>query len=243
MVRDIKAQYKQSVLGYAWILLNPIAYLLILTFVFTKAFPMPAQTDVPFPLFLSIGMMPWLFFSNALSSATMSLIGASNVIRSVYFPREMLVIAAALVRVVDLAAGLLIVGVLMLVSGASLNWTAIWVPPLIFIHLLFVLGCSLPLAAINLFYRDVRFLVSTALSLWFFLTPIFYTAGAVPERYRIVYDINPNARLIDAYRYALLDGVSPPLESLVWAGVLSLLSLIMGYYFFKKLEPVFADYI
>jgi lipopolysaccharide transport system permease protein len=243
MLRDIKAQYKQSLLGYAWIIVNPIGYLVILSFVFTKAFRAPVPDDVPFPLFLSIGMMPWIFFSNALSGSTISLVAAPNVLKSVYFPREMLVIAAALVRVVDLVAGLLIVAVLMVASGTSLNWTAIWVPPLIFIHLLFVLGCTLPLAALNLFYRDVRFLVSTALSLWFFVTPIFYTTSAVPSQYRFIYDLNPNARLIQSYRYALLDGVSPPIESIFWAGALSLISLIVGYYFFKKLEPVFADYV
>jgi ABC-type polysaccharide/polyol phosphate export permease len=116
-------------------------------------------------------------------------------------------------------------------------------PLLISIHVILVVGISLPLAAVNLFFRDVRYLVTTAISLWFFLTPIFYSLSAVPDRYRLIYDLNPNARLIQAYRWALFEGVSPPLESLVWAFALSVGSLIIGYYLFKRMEPYFADFV
>jgi len=243
MIRDIKAQYKQSVLGYAWIILNPIAQLLILSFVFTTALRPATQSGTPYPLFLATGLLPWIFFANAVTSATSSITSGPNLITSVYFPREMLVIAAVLVRLVDLGAALIIVGALLILNGQSVSWTAVWLPFLITIHILFVIGFALPMAALNLFFRDVRFLVTTALSLWFFVTPIFYSLSAVPERYRLIYDLNPNARLIQAYRWALFEGVSPPLESVAWAGVLAGLSLLVGYYVFKKLEPYFADYI
>ncbi|MPZ48891.1 MAG: hypothetical protein GEU75_06195 [Dehalococcoidia bacterium] len=243
MIRDIKAQYKQSMLGYAWILLNPICQLAIMSFVFTTALRPSSQGDVPFSLFLAVGLLPWIFFANATTSATMSITSGPNLIKSVYFPREMLVIASVLVRLVDLAAGLLIVGALMVAHGQPVLWTVVWMPLLVAIHVMFVVGLSLPLAALNLFFRDVRFLVATAIALWFFLTPIFYSLSAVPERYRLIYDLNPNARLIQAYRWALFEGVSPPIESVLWAFALSGASLVLGYYVFKRMEPYFADFV
>jgi ABC-type polysaccharide/polyol phosphate export permease len=243
MVRDLKAQYKQSLLGYAWIVVNPIAQLATFSFIFTTALRPETPAGVPFPLFLSLGLLPWIFFANSLSLATMSIVTGRNVVSSVYFPRELLVIAAVLVRCVDLACGIIIVGVLMVVSGQPLALTAVWLPFLLMIHVMFVIGLALPLAALNLFFHDVRYLVLTALHLWFFLTPILYSVSAVPDRYRILYDLNPNARLIQTYRWAMFQGVGPPIESVLWAVGLTTISVLIGYYLFKKMEPYFADYI
>jgi ABC-type polysaccharide/polyol phosphate export permease len=243
MVRDIKAQYKQALLGYAWILVVPLAQLGILTFVFTTAIRITPNREGPFSLFLLTGLLPWNFFVNAVTGGTGSLLTGANVLKSLFFPRELIVIAAVLIRIVDLAASLLILAVLVIWSGQHLSWNALWLPPLFFIHLTFIVGIALPLAACNLHFRDTRFLVGTALSLLFFLTPIFYSSQSVPSQYAFVYDLNPNARLIEAYRWALLQNVAPPLESLIWAGVLSVATLIVGYWFFKKMEPTFADYV
>jgi len=241
--RNLRVQYKQSILGYAWIILNPLAQLLTLAFVFSVVFPNQSQQDAPFSLFLFVGLLPWIFFSNAVSAATESISGGASMITAVYFPRELLVLSAVMVRFVDLIAGGIILTVLILVAGQSLGWAALWLPVLLALQFAFVIGVSLPLAALNLFFHDVRYLVGVLLYLWFFFTPIFYARAIVPARYDIVYDLNPIARLIDSYRYALLQDVGPPWGSVAAVVGLCLLTLAVGYALFKKMEPAFADSI
>ena len=241
--RNIRVQYKQSILGYAWILVNPITQLLTLAFIFSVVFATQHPAGVPFSLFLFVGLLPWIFFSNAVMGAVDSITGGANLVTAVYFPRELLVVAAVLVRFVDLLAGIAIMVALIVITGQNIGVAAIWVPFLYIVHIVFISGISLPLAALNLYFHDVRYLVGVIIYLWFFLTPIFYPVTAVPDEYRWIYDANPNARLIETYRYALLDNVSPPLQSVGIIVLLAIVSLAVGYFIFKKLEGSFADYI
>ena len=241
-VRHLRGQYKQSILGYAWVILNPLSLMLILSFVFSTILRFESQ-GIPYPLFIFVGLLPWLFFSGALSSATDSVVGASNLVTKVYFPREILPTAAVFTKVVDLGAGLIILAALMTYYGHPPEWTALWVPILFLIHLLFALGLSLPLAALNLFFHDVRYLVGVVLTLWFYLTPVIYPMEIVPQNYRVIYDLNPNALMINAYRRVLLEGVSPGLDRLLLGLTISLCTFIVGYYLFKRMEPGFADRI
>jgi ABC-type polysaccharide/polyol phosphate export permease len=241
-VRHLKGQYKQSILGYAWAFVNPLSQMLILSFVFSVILRVPSQ-GVPFPLFLFVGLVPWMFFASAVSSATDSVTGASSLVTKVYFPREILPIAAVLTKVVDLAFGLLILAGMLVYFGHIPSSTVIWVPLIFMIHLLFTLGLSLPLAALNLFFHDVRFLVGVALMLWFYLTPILYPVDIVPERYHLLFDLNPNAVFVNAYRRVVLMDISPGADRLLLGAAVALLTFIIGYYLFKKMEPDFADKI
>jgi lipopolysaccharide transport system permease protein len=241
--RNIRTQYKQSMLGYAWIILNPVTQLLTLAFIFSIVFPNPQTTGVPYTLFLFVGLLPWVFFSNAVLGAVDSIASGSTLVTAVYFPREILVVAAILVRFVDLIAGLLILFVLLIYTGHPVGASALWLPVLFLLHLLFISGLSLPLAALNLYFHDIRYLVGVVIYLWFFLTPILYPLSQVPEDYRWIYRLNPNGRLIEAYRYALIENVSPPLGSVGIIFALSLVCLAVGYFLFKKMEGSFADYI
>lgn len=241
-VRHLRGQYKQSVLGYAWALVMPLAQMLILTFVFSKIIKVPSQ-GVPFALFLFVGLLPWNFFSTALASATDSVAGASSLVTKVYFPREILPAAAIFTKVVDLAFASIILIALMVYYGHLPELTLAWVPLLFFTHFLFTLGLSLPLAALNLFFHDVRYLVGVALTLWFYVTPIIYPIDIVPERYQIVFDLNPNSLFINAYRRVLLHGESPDFQKMLLGLTISLSTLLIGYYLFKKMEPGFADRI
>lgn len=243
VVRGIRGQYKQSVIGYAWIVANPLLQLLVYSFVFSAVLKTPSQGGVPFSLFLFAGLAPWLFFANALMSATESITGGGSLVTMVYFPREVLAVAAVLTRAVDLLASVAILVGLMVYYGQPVTLTLAWVPLLLFAQVLFTAGLALPVAALNLFFHDVRFLVGVGLHLWFFLTPIMYPPEIVPERYQVLYDLNPLARFIGAYRWALLGNVSPPLESLLWAVLASAAFIAAGYYLFKKMEPAFADRI
>lgn len=241
-VRHLRGQYKQSVLGYAWAFVNPLSQMLILTFVFSTILRFQSE-DVPYPLFLFVGLVPWMFFSGAVSSATESVVGAAGLVTKVYFPREVLPTAAVFTKLVDLVFGLVILGALMVYYGEPPELTSWWLPILFAIHTIFILGLSYPLAALNLFFHDVRFLVGVVLTLWFYLTPVLYPVDLVPERYQLVYDLNPNSLFINAYRRVLLHGESPGLEKVMLGLAIAVATFLIGYYLFKRMEPTFADRI
>ena len=241
-VRHLRGQYKQSILGYAWALVMPLSQMLILSFVFSTILRIPSQ-GVPFPLFVFVGLLPWNFFSSAVSSATDSVSGASSLVTKVYFPREILPTAAIFTKVVDLAFASIILVAMMIYFGHAPGWTVAWVPLLLLIQFFFTLGLSLPLAALNLFFHDVRYLVGVALTLWFYITPIIYPVDIVPDRYQILFDLNPNSLFINAYRRVVLMGVSPGVDRLLLGMVIATATFLVGYFLFKKMEPGFADRI
>lgn len=241
-VRHLRGQYKQSVLGYAWAFVNPLSQMLIISFVFSKILRVPSEGE-PYPLFLFVGLVPWIFFSTALASGTDSVVGASSLVTKVYFPREILPTAAVFTKLVDLAFGMLILTALMVYYGDPPSLTALWFPVIFAIQLIFTLGLALPLAAMNLFFHDVRFLVGVVLSLWFYLTPVLYPVDIIPEQYRWIFELNPMAIFIHAYRRVLLHGQAPAVESMMVGLVISVVMFILGYYVFKKMEPGFADSI
>ena len=243
ILRNLRSQYKKSVFGYVWILLNPLLQVLVFSFVFATILQTPSQHGVSFTVFMLIGLIPWIFFSNSVMSATESITGAGSLVTMVYFPREILVTAAVLTRLVDLAAGLIILTAALIIEGLSVEPAALWILPTLMVQILFTLGLAYPLAALNLFFHDVRFLVGVGLNLWFFLSPIMYPSDIVPAEYAAIYDLNPIARLTNSYRWAILSGVAPPLDSLLWAAAISIIAIVIGYYIFKKMEPAFADNI
>ena len=241
-IRHLRGQYKQSVLGYAWALVNPLSQMIILTFVFSTILRINSGYQ-PYSIFVFVGLVPWIFFSGALSSATDSVVNAASLVSKVYFPREVLPTAAVLTKLVDLGFGLLILAGMMLYYGVSPEATAWWFPILFAIHMLFVLGLSYPLAALNLFFHDVRFLVGVALTLWFYLTPIIYPIDQVPPKYTFIFDLNPNSLFINAYRRVLLQGEDPGLDRVLAGLTIAIVTFLIGYYLFKKMEPGFADRI
>ncbi len=241
-VRHLRGQYKQSLLGYAWAILNPLSLMLTLSFVFSVLLRFESG-GIPYPLFVLTGLLPWLFFSTAVSSATDSITTAFSLVTKVYFPREVLPTAAVLTKIVDLGFGLTILVALMIFLGYPPEWTIVWVPVLFLIQLLFVLGIAYPMAAFNLFFHDVRYLVGVVLTLWFYLTPVIYPVDIVPEKYDILFDLNPMALFINAYRRVVLEGVSPGGDRLLLGLGIATLTFLIGYYLFKRLEPRFADRI
>lgn len=240
--RNVKSRYKQSVLGYAWVIINPLMMMLVMSFVFSTILRIPSA-DVPYPLFLFVGLLPWMFFSASVAAGTDSIVGSASLVTKVYFPREILVIASVLSNVVDLVFGLLILFGLMIYFGEWPAWTVVWMPLVFGIHLVLTVGISLPLAGLNLFFRDIRYLVGVALLVWFYITPVIYPVDLVPDRYRFLFDINPNALLVNVYRRILLQGVSPGSERLLLGIGLVLLTFLIGYYLFKRMEAGFADRI
>lgn len=241
-IRHLRGQYKQSILGYAWAVVNPVSQLLILSFVFSVILRFPSE-GIPYPLFVFVGLIPWTFFAGALGAGTDSVVNSASLVTKVYFPREVLPTAAVFTKLVDLAFGVLILIPLMVYYGEPPEATAWWLPVLLAIHIVFALGLSLPLAALNLYFHDVRFLVGVTLNLWFYLTPVLYPVDIVPQKYHIVYDLNPNSLFIHAYRRVLLHGDSPGLDRVLAGLAIALGTFFIGYYLFKKMESGFADRI
>jgi lipopolysaccharide transport system permease protein len=241
-VRHLRGMYKQSVLGYAWALLMPLAQMICISFAISTIMKIPSQ-GVPFSLFLMVGLLPWNFFANSVSSATDSVVGSSSLVTKVYFPREILPASAILTKVVDLLfASIILVGMMAYFEHAP-TIEMLWVPVLFLTQFVWVLGLSLPLAALNLYFHDVRYLVGVALTLGFYLTPIIYSIDIVPEQYKILFELNPMSLFINAYRRVILYGESPDTEKLLIGLAIAVGTFLIGYWLFKKMEPGFADRI
>ncbi|MEX0895722.1 MAG: ABC transporter permease [Patescibacteria group bacterium] len=239
--KEIKARYKQSIVGYAWVLLNPIALLAIYSFVFSIVFRFPTN-DVPYPVFLFVALLPWIFFQTSIQTATNSLVSHAELLKKVAFPREVIPYAVVLGKLVDFAFAVLIFFVFVFFFDVQLHLTALWFIPLFTIHILLCTGVSLFLAAANLLYRDVQYLTGLLLLFWFYASPIVYPMSLVPEQYLWLYKLNPVVGLTEAYR-SLLFGY--PVETTIvwWAIGVSISVFIFGFVVFKKLERVFADLV
>jgi ABC-type polysaccharide/polyol phosphate export permease len=217
--------------------------MVIMSFVFSTILKVGVPGGAPYPLFLFVGLVPWLFFSTALASGTDAVTGASSLVTKVYFPREVLPTAAVLTKLVDLFFGFVILAMLMAYYGRLPETTTYWFPLLFGIHLIFVLGLTYPLAALNLYFHDVRFLVGVTLTLWFYMTPVIYPIERVPEKYHWIFDMNPNSLFINAYRRVILYGEQPEFSRVLMGAGIAIATFLIGYYLFKKLESGFADSI
>ncbi len=241
-LRDIKARYKQSLLGATWAIIQPLSLMLIFTVVFSK-FLHVNTNGTPYPLFSYCSLLPWSFFASSLTFAIPSLINNSNLITKIYFPREIFPMAAVTSCFLDfLIAGVLFV-FMMFYYQVQISWYILFVPFIVCIQILFTLGISLFGAAVIVFFRDVRYIVPLGLQLWMFATPVVYPTHSVPARYLSVYMINPMAGIIDAYRHVILYKSPPDMKYLGMACIFSLFTFGLSYRFFKKMEMKFADVI
>jgi len=240
--REISQRYKQSILGYAWVILNPLFQLLVLSFVFSTIFRV-SSFNVPYIVFLLVGLLPWNFFSLSLSSSANSLVGNASLITKIYFPREILVLATILAKMVDFFYSCLVLVFFFFFYHLPFNIQTLWVIPILFIQLIFTISLSLLIASFNLFYRDIQYLLNLIVSLWFYLTPIIYPIEQFPEKYRFVFALNPMSVIINAYRQTVLGGGQPNLQSLGIAAFVSVILFIISYLIFKKSEGKFADYV
>lgn len=240
--RTVRARYQQSALGWLWAVIQPAAQVAVFTVIFTLFVPVDTG-DVPYVIFSYVAMVPWTFLSTSLTDMSNSLVENMSLVTKVYFPREVLPAAAMLARLMDLgvAAGLLII--LMIFFRVPLFPVGLLFLPLILaIQLMLVLGLGLALAALNVFFRDVRSLLTLGLQVWFYASPIIYPVSLVPTRLRPFYYLNPMAGILEAYRDVLLRAQLPG-SYLILSALVSLAIFSIGYWFFKRVEFQFADII
>src|SRR6059058_3387935 len=211
-LRDVKVRYKQTALGVAWVLLQPLLAMGIFSIVFGQRGL--AANGVPYPLFVVSGLVPWFYFSNATSGASGSVVGNTQLISKVYFPRLAIPLAAVLANLVDLSIGLLLELVLLVVFGVGFGWHLLVLPVLVALIVLTALGVSVWLSALDVQYRDVRYAVPFFMQVWLFASPVIYAVSDVPERWRPLLSANPMSGVIEAFRWALLGIGEPPLGAL-----------------------------
>jgi lipopolysaccharide transport system permease protein len=216
--------------------------MLIFTVVFSWIVRIPTG-DIPYPLFAYTALLPWTFFSSSITFGVSSLVSNINLVTKVSMPREVLPIAAVLAGLFDFAIAALLLMLLLLVYRVVLHWSLIWIIPLLVIQLLLTLGLVLLGSALNVLYRDIRFVVPLAMQLWMYATPIIYPIDVVPEGLRWLYYLNPMATVIDGYRKAILEGLPPDGLAVGLASFISIVVLFAAYMVFKRLEPSYADVI
>ena len=241
--RDILVRYKQTVIGIVWALGRPLITMLVFTLVFSKLAKLPSG-GVPYPILVFAALLPWQFFSSAFSGAGDSLVSNAGMISKVYFPRLVIPASAVIVSFVDfLISGIILVG-LMLWYGFAPNLRMLALPLFIFIAFAAAMGAGLWIAALNVKYRDFRIVVPFIVQFGLYVSPVGFSSGIVPERWRLLYSLNPMVGVIDGFRWAILGGDT----QLYWPGFLLSLALVLmilftGILYFRKTEKTFADVI
>jgi lipopolysaccharide transport system permease protein len=240
--RDIKVRYKQTILGGLWAIIQPFTTMVVFSLFFGKLGKMPSD-NIPYPIFCYAALVPWTFFSNGLTQSSESLIGNANLIRKVYFPRLTIPIAAVLSGIVDFGLAFVVMLGMMLYYGVVPGLNLIWLPLFLLLTLICSLGVGLWLSALNLKYRDVRYVVPFLTQLWLFITPIAYPSSILPARWQLVYGLNPMAGVVKGFRWALLGTTPAPGPIIIVSSLASVLLLIGGVFYFRNMERTFADLV
>lgn len=241
---ELKVRYKQTVLGVAWAVIQPLAIMVVFTIFFGIVVRVPTG-EIPYPIFTYSGLVVWTYFANALTRASNSMLEQQAVITKVYFPRLVVLVASVVAGLVDFVVAFAMLVVLISFYG-FFPTMAIWTLPLfVLLAVMTALAVSLWLSALMTQYRDVRILMNVVVQLWFFATPIIYPSRLIPESWHVFYEaLNPMVGVVEGFRWALLDAAEPPdLTSLAISSLLVAAVLIGGLYYFRRMEKIFADVV
>ena len=242
--RDILVRYKQTVIGLAWALIRPFLTMVVFTIVFGNLAKLPTPIGVPYPILVFAAMLPWQFFSGAMSECSNSLIANSNLISKVYFPRLIVPTSAVIVSFVDfMISGMILLG-LMAWYNFMPDWRILTLPLFILIAFAAAIGVGLWLAALNVEYRDFRYIVPFIVQFGLYISPVGFSSNVVPEQWRLIYSLNPMVSVIDGFRWAILRGSATIyLPGFALSLGLVLLLFVSGIWYFRRMERTFADVI
>jgi len=242
--RDVAVRYKQTVIGVAWAVLRPLLTMVVFTVIFGSLAGLPSDGTVPYPVLVFAGMLPWFLFASVLSEASVSLVGNSNLLSKVFFPRLIIPASAAVVALVDFAVNLAILVVIMAWYGVVPGWQIVLLPAFVALAVLASLGPALLLTALNVKYRDFRYIIPFIVQFGLYVSPVGFSSAVVPEAWRFWYSLNPVVGVIDGFRWCLLGGESRlylPGFALSF-GVVALF-LWLGVAYFRRTERTFADLV
>lgn len=240
--RDIKVRYKQTVLGAAWAIIQPFFTMVVFSLFFGKLANIPSD-GVPYPIFAYAALVPWTFFANGLSNSSNSLVGNATLIKKVYFPRLVVPISSVISGSLDFVLAFVVLLGMMLFYGIVPTLNILWLPLLILLAFVTALGVGLWLSALNVQFRDVRYVVPFLTQFWLFSTPIAYPSSLLSEPWRTLYSINPMVGVVEGFRWALLGTVTAPGPMLIVSTCTALLVLTTGGLYFRRMERTFADVV
>lgn len=240
--RDVKVRYKQTMLGAAWAIIQPVLTMLVFTFIFGTVAKLPSE-GIPYPIFSYTALLPWGLFTAALNTASRSLTSNQNMVTKIYFPRLVLPLASVLGGLVDFAIAFVILIILMIYYKVTPT-AAIWTLPLfLLLTVITALGVALWLSAINVQYRDVNYVLPFLTQFWLFITPVAYSAKVISGKWSIVYSLNPMAGVVNGFRWALLGTNTGPNLNMIISIAVAFTFLISGLFYFRSMEKTFADTI
>jgi lipopolysaccharide transport system permease protein len=238
--RNIKIRYKQTVLGVAWAVLQPLAMMLVFTLFFGKLARIPSE-GIPYPIFAYAGLLPWQLFSRTILESTQSIVSEQRLVSKVFFPRILIPTSTCIAAMLDFGIGLVLLFILMLFYGIVPAFSVLWLPVFIVLMLATGLGVGYWLSALNVEYRDISYTVPFLNQIWMFITPVVYPSALVPENWRLLYGLNPMAGVVEGFRWCLL-GVGEGLSAMFWFSVsVSLVLFISGAVWFRRRERTFVD--
>lgn len=240
--RDVKVRYKQTALGAGWAIIQPFFTMVVFSLFFGKLAKMPSD-GIPYPIFTFAALVPWTFFANGLSQASNSLVGSANLITKVYFPRLAIPIASVLVGLVDFVLASAILFCMMFYFKLLPTINILWLPALMLLLIATSLGVSLWFSALNVRYRDVRYVIPFLTQFWLFATPIAYPSSLLSGPWRAVYGINPMVGVVEGFRWALLGAKTAPGPIVIVSATASFLVLLGGALYFRRVEKTFADIV
>lgn len=240
--RDIKIRYKQTVLGAAWAIIQPFFTMIVFSLFFGRLAGVPSD-GIPYPIFSYAALVPWTFFANGMTQSSNSLVASANLIKKVYFPRLAIPLATVFSGVVDFVLAFLMLLGMMLYYGIFPTMNVLWLPLLLLLALVTSLGVSLWLSAMNVQFRDVRYIIPFLTQFWLFATPVAYPSSLLSQPWRTLYGINPMVGVVEGFRWALLDTDSAPGPIIIVSSCAALAFLIGGAYYFRRMEKTFADVV
>ena len=240
--RDIKVRYKQTVLGGLWAIIQPFLMMVVFTLFFGRLAKMPSD-GIPYPIFVYAGLLPWSYFANALSASGNSLVGSANLVTKVYFPRLIIPASASLAGLLDFFLAMLVMGGMMTYYRIVPGMAILLFPLLVGLTFFCAVGCGLWLSALNVQYRDIRYVIPFLIQIWMFVSPVIYPVSIVSERYQWLLALNPMGGVISAYRSSLLGQTPIDWPLLGLSTVMITLIVLSGLYYFKRMEKTFADVI
>lgn len=240
--RDISVRYKQTLLGVAWAIIQPLFSTIVFSLFFGRLAKVGSD-GIPYPIFAYAAQLPWQYFSSALSGSANSLVGSATIITKTYFPRMTIPLAAVITPLFDFVIAFAFIFVMMPIYHVTPTWNVVWLPLFMVLAFMTALGVGLWLAAMNVQYRDIKYAIGFLLQLWMFASPVVYSTTLVPEQWRIVYGLNPMAGVISGFRWALLGTNTGP-DNMMFVSVgVALLILVSGAFYFRRMEKNFADMI
>lgn len=239
--RDVKVRYKQTALGAAWAIIQPFFTMVVFSLFFGRLAKVPSD-GVPYPIFSYAALLPWNYFAYALGQAGNSLVGSANLIRKVYFPRLVIPLASVLAGLVDFAIAFMVLLGMMVYFGVRPTTGALLLPAFLLLALVTALGVGLWLSALNVKYRDVRYIIPFLTQFWMFATPVAYPSSLLSEPWRTLYGLNPMVGVVEGFRWALL-GTQPPSAMIGMSAAVAGVLLVSGAFYFRRMEKTFADVV